>query len=163
MMNRLEAMILRMTAQRAALDWAFTQIQDVPGDLVEIGLGNGRTYDHIREHMPGRRIWAIERKLQPHPSCMPPAQDLLEGDASEGLARLEGAGIALANYDLGGQDPQTPDERAVRLTPLIAAALAPAAAVLVSTQRLPEHPKLRQAETSDEIGQGRVFIYLSAS
>ena len=163
-MNRLDAMILRMTTQRAGLDWAMSQIKDRAGDALEIGLGNGRTYDHMREHMPRRRIWAIERKLQAHPSSMPPAEDVLVGDAAEGLKRLEGAGIVLANYDLGSGKVGTlasdvPDERAATMTPLLVETLSPHGAIVVSTQRLAEHPKLALHPVTDEISRGRVFIY----
>ena len=31
------------------------------GPVIELGLGNGRTYDHLRERLPGRRIIAFDR------------------------------------------------------------------------------------------------------
>ena len=161
-MNRLDAMILRMMSQRAALDWCADQLADRPGDLLEIGLGNGRTYDHLREKLPDRRIWAIDRKLQPHPSCLPPEEDRLIGDAGDELAKLAGAALAFANYDLGSGkvngNPHEPDDRATRLTPLLTDALADGALV-ASTQRLADHPQLALHPITAEIGQNRVYIY----
>lgn len=162
-MNRLDALILRMTAQRAALDWATAAVAERAGDALEVGLGNGRSYDHMRERMPERRIWVIERKLQPHPSCMPPEADLMLGDAADGLEKLAGANLVLINYDLGAMDPLAEDPRATRFTPLMRAALAPEGAFIVATQRLPAEPGLRAAEVSAEIGQNRVFVYESAA
>ncbi len=162
-MNRLDAMILRMTAQRAALDWAMAQVADRPGDALEVGLGNGRTYDHMREHMPGRRIWVIERNLRPHPSCTPPQSDLLLGDAGDGLEKLAGAGLALVNYDLGAMDPLAHDERAARFAPLMRAAMAPRGAFIVSTQRLPESDGLALRPETASVGKDRVFIFESAT
>jgi S-adenosyl-L-methionine methyltransferase len=52
-MTRLDSAIRRLTAQRDLLDWASEEI--APGGLVlELGLGNGRTYDHLRDRLPGR-------------------------------------------------------------------------------------------------------------
>ena len=33
------------------------------GPVLELGLGNGRTFDHLRERLPGRRIVAFDRAL----------------------------------------------------------------------------------------------------
>ncbi len=60
-MSRLDSFIRRLKAQRACLGLAAELIRDVPGPLLELGLGNGRTYDHLREIMPGREIYVFER------------------------------------------------------------------------------------------------------
>ena len=47
-MSRLDSMRRRLTAQIDGLNWAAGQIADLPGDVLELGLGNWRTYDHLR-------------------------------------------------------------------------------------------------------------------
>jgi hypothetical protein len=54
-MTRLDSAIRRLMAQRALLDWAAQDIASRPGLVLELGLGNGRTYDHLRERLPGRK------------------------------------------------------------------------------------------------------------
>ncbi|MEM9552591.1 MAG: class I SAM-dependent methyltransferase, partial [Pseudomonadota bacterium] len=80
-MSRLDSMLRRLSAQRDGLNWAAARIKGRPGDVLDLGLGNGRTYDHLREILPERRIWVIDRVLKCHPSCVPPEQDFLEGEA----------------------------------------------------------------------------------
>ena len=80
-MSRLDSMLRRFTAQRDGLNWAAEQIAPISGDALDMGLGNGRTYDHLREILPNRRVWVIDRILQCHPSCVPPEADFLQGEA----------------------------------------------------------------------------------
>jgi hypothetical protein len=55
-MSRLDSLIRRIRAQRACLNRAADLIKGVPGPVLELGLGNGRTYDHLRELMPDGRF-----------------------------------------------------------------------------------------------------------
>jgi hypothetical protein len=71
-MTRLDSFIRRIRAQRACLNRAADLIKGVPGPVLELGLGNGRTYDHLRELMPERQIYAFDRQLAAHPDCIPP-------------------------------------------------------------------------------------------
>ncbi len=66
-MSRLDSFIRRLEAQRACLAVAAEMIGDLEGPVFELGLGNGRTYDHLRELLPGREIFVCERHLAPHP------------------------------------------------------------------------------------------------
>ena len=136
-MSRLDSMLRRLTAQRDGLNWAATRIGDVAGDVLDLGLGNGRTYDHLRSLMPDRRIWVIDRVLQCHPSCVPPAADFLMGEAAPMLERLAetGAGIALAHYDLGFGVKDEDVAEAARLSPALARIMVPGG-LLVSGQPL---------------------------
>ena len=78
-MTRLDSAIRRLTAQRELLDWA--RGRSAPTGLVlELGLGNGRTYDHLRDRLPGREIYAFERSPAAHPDCYPPEGYLIVGD-----------------------------------------------------------------------------------
>ncbi|MGV6849779.1 MAG: class I SAM-dependent methyltransferase [Marinibacterium sp.] len=144
-MSRLDSMLRRLTAQRDGLNWAAGQIAGRKGDVLDLGLGNGRTYDHLREILPGRRIWVIDRALQCHPSCTPPAADFLQGEAPQMLERLAvlGVGIALAHYDLGRGIKEDDAAEAARLSPALARLMAPGGLIvsgqpLVGLERLPE-------------------------
>ena len=50
-MSRLESFIRRLDAQRLCLDWAAGAVVERPGAVLELGLGNGRTYDHLRARL----------------------------------------------------------------------------------------------------------------
>ena len=103
-MSRLDSFIRRMQAQRACLDWGARAIADLPGPVFEVGLGNGRTYDHLRELLPDREIYVFERRVAAHPSCIPPADRLFLGDVLDTLPKAIarfGRGAALIHTDLG--------------------------------------------------------------
>lgn len=112
----------RMEAQRRCLNWAQEAIQDVPGPVFELGLGNGRTYDHMREVFPNRDIFVFERKIASHPSCVPPDSHLFLGEVVEKLvevrARFDGQ-VALLHTDLGGHNPEKNIIFARKLSPLL--------------------------------------------
>src|SRR5580658_1361624 len=106
-MSRLDSFIRRLQAQRACLDRAAELVHGIDGFVLELGLGNGRTYDHLRELFPARDIYVCERRVAAHPDCIPPDHLLLLGDMFETLpavrARLEGR-VALAHFDAGTGD-----------------------------------------------------------
>ena len=131
-MSRLESMRRRLGAQIDGINWAAGLIQDIPGDVLEMGLGNGRTYDHLRQEITGRRIWVIDRVLKPHPSCIPPQADFLQGEAEEMLQRLaaEGHKMALAHYDFGHGVKEKDVAEGAALSPFIASVMAPGGLVL---------------------------------
>ena len=149
-MSRLESMRRRLTAQIEGLNWAVTQIKDVDGDVLELGLGNGRTYDHLRENLPDRRIWVIDRVLQAHPSCIPPEEDFLQGEADDMLVRLaqRGEKMALAHYDFGFGVKDLDVEEGARLSPFIAA-LMNTGGLVVSQQPLVGFEKISGPDTID--------------
>ncbi len=106
-MSRLDSFIARMQAQRDCLNFLKPAIDAVPGPILEVGLGNGRTYDHLRELFPGRDIYVFERKVAAHPDCIPPDDRLFLGDADRTIdeaARKLGATAALIHTDLGTGD-----------------------------------------------------------
>ena len=134
-MSRLDSMLRRLTAQRDGLNWAAEAIAGMPGDVLDLGLGNGRTYDHLREILPGRRILVIDRALNCHPSCIPPPGDFLQGEAAPMLATLPDASIALAHYDLGFGVKEQAVAEAASLSPAIARVMRPGG-IVVSGQPL---------------------------
>lgn len=149
-MSRLESMRRRLTAQIDGLNWAAAEIAGMDGEVLELGLGNGRTYDHLREILPDRRIWVIDRQLNPHPSCVPPAEDFLQGEAEDMLRALAARGpcIALAHYDFGYGDKSRDVAEGARLSPLIAPLIRPGGLV-VSQQPLIGFTPLAGPETVD--------------
>lgn len=108
-MSRLDSFIRRLEAQRACLNHAARAIRDLPGPVLELGLGNGRTYDHLREILPDREIFVFERQLAAHPASIPDPDHLILGDIRETLpgarARLPGP-AALVHSDVGTGDAQ---------------------------------------------------------
>lgn len=163
-MSRLDSMIRRLTAHRAAIDWAAETLgaaaPAVPGDILECGLGNGRTYDHLRERFPNRAIWVIERSPSPHPDCWPSAELLLKGEAEAGFDRLEADGrtMALVNYDLGTGDKAFTVAEAERLAPRLRDLLAPGG-VLLSVQPLPALPDLQPIDAAETGGGERIVAF----
>ncbi|MEL7126554.1 MAG: class I SAM-dependent methyltransferase [Pseudomonadota bacterium] len=131
-MSRLESMRRRLTAQIDGINWAAAQITGMAGDVLEMGLGNGRTYDHLRQEIPDRRIWVIDRVLKPHPSCIPPAETFLEGEAEPMLKRLyaEGRKMALAHYDFGHGIKEKDVAEGAALSPHIATVMSPGGLIL---------------------------------
>lgn len=156
-MSRLDSVIRRLSAQRAGLNWAAEQLADTPGDLLELGLGNGRTYDHLRSLLPDRRIWVIDRHLNCHPDCIPPEADFLQGDADAMLIRLAEMGVklTLAHYDLGTGVPEQNVAMAKRLAPLLAQVMHPGGLIL-SDQSLPAFEQLPEP---CDIPKGRYMFY----
>ncbi|MFK7764994.1 MAG: class I SAM-dependent methyltransferase [Roseobacter sp.] len=156
-MSRLESMRRRLTAQIDGLNWAARMIDGLDGDVLELGLGNGRTYDHLREALPDRRIWVIDRILQPHPSCVPPEADFLQGEAEEMLVSLKekGAQIALAHYDFGFGVKDLDIAEGARLSPLITDLVVPGG-LAVSQQPL---VGLTQISGPDTIDPKRYLFY----
>ncbi len=156
-MSRLDSMLRRLTAQRDGLNWAAAQIGTMEGDVLDLGLGNGRTYDHLREILPSRRIWVMDRVLQCHPDSMPPAQDFLQGEAEPMLRKLADAGqtIALAHYDFGRGIKSEDVAEAARLSPLIKQVMRPGG-LLISGQPLTGFAQIEGPET---IAPDRYLFY----
>ncbi|TQV79791.1 class I SAM-dependent methyltransferase [Denitrobaculum tricleocarpae] len=86
-MSRLDSVIRRLQAQRACLQQGVDLVRDLQGPVLELGLGNGRTYDHIREICSNCEIFVFERKVAAHPDCIPDDEHLFLGDLSETLPR----------------------------------------------------------------------------
>ena len=157
-MSRLNSVIRRLSAQVDGLEWSLDHIKDIPGDVLEIGLGNGRTYDHLRELIKDqRRIWVIDRGLNCHHSCIPPEGDFLQGEADDMLERLaaQGTRLALAHYDLGHGDNAHDQAESARISPLVAQIMQPGG-IIVSGQPFVGIPELRGPQS---VAVGRYFFY----
>jgi len=127
-MSRLDSYIRRMQAQKLCLDLAARAIGARPGPVLELGFGNGRTYDHLRELFPGRPIYVFDRQINPHPDCVPPAELVRLGDFREMLPRFlrEAPEPAiLIHADVGTGDKIASLRLARDLSPALARLLAP--------------------------------------
>jgi hypothetical protein len=105
--SRLDSFIRRLEAQRACLERAVALLDDLVGPVLELGLGNGRTYDHLRQLCPAREIFVFDRQVAAHPDCIPEPAYLLLGDIRETLPQAVarfGRSIALVHSDLGTGD-----------------------------------------------------------
>jgi hypothetical protein len=162
--SRLDSVIRRLQAQRACLDHAIALIRELPGPVLELGLGNGRTYDHLREHLPGRDIYVCDRQVAAHPDCIPPERFLVLGDIRETLpqlARRIGATAALVHADLGSGDEDASRRQAAQLAPTIAELLC-SGGIVVSDQPL-SAARLQPFAPPEGVKPGRYFLYRAAS
>jgi S-adenosyl-L-methionine methyltransferase len=120
--SRLDSFIRRLEAQSACLNYAVRLVHDLEGEVIELGLGNGRTYDHLRELCPDRRIYVCERRVAAHPDCVPPAELLLLGDMRQTLRDARNwlsNRVALAHLDHATGDVAASKVLADELAPLI--------------------------------------------
>lgn len=131
--TRLEKLLFRLEAQRLCLEWAFKEIEHLPGIVFEMGLGHGRTYDHLRTHLPHRDIYVLDREIDCFDDCIPPDDRLLLGDIEETLVAAAvrfGRKVILAHADLGSYTQAHNLAIAAKLNRSLAAVLAPGAVVI---------------------------------
>jgi hypothetical protein len=159
--SRLDSFLRRLQAQRDCLNVAVAMVGKVPGPVFELGLGNGRTYDHLREACPEREIFVFERQVSAHPDCIPDTAHLLQGDIAETLAavrqRFAGA-VALVHADLGSGNPARDAETAAMISARLPAVMAPGGAI-VSDQEL-NLPQAEALPLPPGVQAGRYFMYL---
>ncbi|MFZ5674399.1 MAG: class I SAM-dependent methyltransferase [Pseudomonadota bacterium] len=160
--SRLERLLYRLEAQHRCLNWAFGEIAGRPGPVLELGLGHGRTYDHMRRHLPGRDIFVFDREIDCFPDCTPDAEHLILGKLSDTLpeARYRFGGKAvLVNSDVGTYDEAINAEIAEVVSAALPALLAPGAIVLSD---LPlTLPKAKALPLPLDVRSERYFLYRS--
>ncbi len=159
-MSRLESFIRRMQAQRDCINLAAGMIEDVPGVVWEFGLGNGRSYDHLRETFPDREVFVFDLKPYAPMEFRPPEDRLIVGDVLQTVpaAAAASAGkVALLHYDVGTGHRDDDVALAHTLSNAIAPALAPNA-IAMGVYEL-SIPGTSALETPEHIGPGRYFIY----
>lgn len=158
--SRLDAFIRRVAAQRACLDHAARLIGGQPGPVLELGLGNGRTYDHLRERFPGRDIYVFDREVAAHPACIPDRAHLRLGDFRETLpafARENRPRAVLVHADFGSHDRIHDAALAAWLGPALAPLLAPGA--IVATDRALAMVNWVALALPDDVAKGDYFMY----
>lgn len=158
--SRLESFIHRIMAQRACLNYAALLIRGLGGPVIELGLGNGRTYDHLRSLFPERDIYVFERRIEAHPDCVPDPQHAIVGDfrvtMPNALARI-GRRAAFIHGDFGSADKAKTAALARWLGPRIAE-LAAAGAIIATDQAL-DAPGLEPIPLPAAVSPGRYFMY----
>ena len=152
-MSRLESHIRRCQAQCKCIERAAELMSELPGPVLEVGLGNGRTYSHIREHLPEREIFVFDRQIAAYPDCIPNADHIFLGEVTETLplavARFAGT-IPLVHVDLA---PEVVRDIAHHLPKL----LRPGGIALAQAEAKAEG--LVPLELPEGIAPGRYFIY----
>lgn len=159
-LTRLDKAIRRLKAQRTCLDWAVGEIAAIPGLVLELGLGNGRSFDHLRARLPERDIYVFERNPQAHPASTPAAERLIVGNLEDTLpaASATFAGkAAFVHSDIGTGDDERNRRFAEWLGPHILTLLAPGA-IVASDQMLPALAAFKIAPP-EGVGEDRYYLY----
>lgn len=134
--SRLDSAIRRLETLRSCLDWAAIEAEQHSGPIMEFGLGNGRSYDHLRKRLPDREIHVFDRHVAAHPDCIPPKHLLWLGDfretAPKAVDRFAGQ-VALIHGDVGSGDDAASQALSRELAPYWAELLRDEA-ILVSDQ-----------------------------
>ena len=159
-MSRLDSFIARMQAQRDCLNFLKPAIDALTGPILEVGLGNGRTYDHLRTLFPRREIYVFERKVAAHPDCIPPDDRLFLGEAREAIPRAAarlGAVAAMIHTDLGTGDHAANVEMGKWLGPALDTLAAPGSYILAN-QPL-DVARWRRLSDPPGVPADRYFLY----
>jgi hypothetical protein len=164
--TRLDRFIARMEAQRFLLNTACAVLREAgasPGPVIELGLGNGRTYDHLRRHLGGRRVIAFDEALKANPESIPPPEDLIIGDirrTAPEFAETFGRIAVLVHADLGN-GVAADDRELERWLPGVICLLARSGASVIASTPL-AHPELIEQPIPPEIDPGPYHAYRRA-
>ena len=159
-MSRLDSFINRISAQRECLNHAVRVIDGTPGPVLELGLGNGRTYHHLLENCRDRDIYVFEWKVTAHADCTPDFDHLFEGDIFNtlpGAADRISAPPVLAHMDLVSNDVER-DARIAEFLSIQLPALMGERAVILSDQPL-NLPDWQIWDLPDGVPFDRYFYY----
>jgi hypothetical protein len=159
-MSRLDSNIRRLKAQRDILNYLAEVDVIPPGVFVELGLGNGRTFDHIREKFPGCRIIAFDRAMGAHGDSLPQGDDLVLGEISQTGKAYYGMGAAMVHADIGTGYVDRDARTLMWLPEMVASMLMPGG---IGVSGLPlEHAALQPMTLPDGVPQDRYFLYRRA-
>ncbi len=159
-MSRLDSAIRRLCAQRDCLEAALEMVSGQAGALLEIGLGNGRTFDHLRSRAGARDIHVFDRQVAAHPDCVPDREHLFLGEFEDTLPRavaLLSRRAVLAHLDVGNGVDAASRECARLVARFLPDLLLPGA-VVVSDQPLGDAAWERQP-LPQGVPLDRYFIY----
>ena len=135
------------------MDWSAKNIHKQRGVVLEFGLGNGRTCDHMRKLLPQRDIAA-------HPDCIPHPAFQFIGDFRDSIPRaIEqlGRSAALAHLDIGTGQKNTSLALASKITPCIEKLLC-VNAIVVSDQEV-ERWRSYKLQLPAGISENRIHLY----
>ena len=159
-MSRLDSAIRRLTSQKIALEWAARKVARLDGIILELGLGNGRTYDHLRSILPNRDIYVFEREIAAHPDCIPEENFQFLGDFRDSLPRANkrlGANSVLAHLDIGTGEKNNSLTLAREIAPFVEKLLLPKA-IIISDQEV-QRWVLKKLPLPVGIAQDKIYIY----
>jgi hypothetical protein len=148
--SALDRFAARLIAQRAYLADAARRVAGLAGPVFEIGLGKGRTFDHLRRLLPGRAIYCFDREHHAPPEESPAAEFLVIGEIQATLPALAerlGTKAALAHCDIGTRKPARDMEFARYLAATLPGVMAPGGIVL--GDRPMESPRLEPLPAPD--------------
>ncbi|MFS4582141.1 class I SAM-dependent methyltransferase [Phaeobacter sp. C3_T13_0] len=161
--TRLDLFIDRMVSQRACLDAAIAQTKGRNEPVFELGLGNGRTFHHMRERIHDRDVYVFERALGSHPDSAPAEHLTILGDVRDTLPAARDRfpdGASLIHADLGGHNREKNDAFARMISPLIKPLLA-LGGLMVSSDRM-YFDAFEEQPLPEGAVPGRCFIYRRA-
>ena len=159
-MSRLESAIRRLQAQKISLDWSAKNIHKQGGVVLEFGLGNGRTFDHMRKLLRERVIYVFEREIAAHPDCIPHPAFQFIGDFRDSIPRaIEqlGRNATLAHLDIGTGQKNTSLALASEIAPCIEKLLC-VNAIVVSDQEV-ERWRSCKLQLPGGISENRIHLY----
>jgi len=156
-MSRLDSFINRMSAQRDILNHVRDNLSLPDGAVMEVGLGNGRTYSHLRENFADRRVIAFDRKFAAHKTLAPEPGDFIEGEIRETGQAFVGTKAALVHADIGtGYEDK--DAITLQWLPDMVVGMLEKQGVAVSGLPL-SHPQLEELPRLPSVEEGRYFYY----
>lgn len=156
-MSRLDSFIRRLTAQRDILNHVQADLGLPDGPVMEVGLGNGRTFNHLRELFPQRRIIAFDRAMGAHASSVPDEDNLVIGEISHTAQAYVGVDAALVHADIGTGYPEKDAVTLTWLPQLVAGMLGPNG---VAVSGLPlDDERLAPLEVPASVPENRYFLY----
>jgi hypothetical protein len=163
--SRLDRMIARLLTQRACLAFAAGQLSRVPGPVLEVGLGKGRTYSHLHLLFPERDIWAFDREVHAPDFSRPPDDRIVLGDFRTSLPGAAGSipgNAALIHADIGTEKRRGDDDLARFVGATLGPLLAPGGLMVGDRETAP--PGCVRIDTPDValpdgIGPWPYFLY----
>ena len=159
-MSRLDSVIRRLQAQRSCINFAAAEINDKDGIILELGLGNGRTYDHMRGILPNHKIYVFERQVNAHLDCIPDDEYLFLGDIEDTIAKAVkklGKSVIMLHTDIGTGDPI----RNRKLAKWLSNSLPPllqSGAIIISDRELSIIGSIT-IDTPEDVPKDRYFMY----
>lgn len=156
--SRLDTNILRLAGCRDCLNHAAEIMSHVDGVIFELGLGNGRSFDHLRMLFPKRDIYVFERKVAAHPRCIPDDEHLYLGNLHETLPRAAErfrGQVALLHADIGGADKEKNLELTAYFARFVPELMKPEGLV-VSSEAV---PGLEPYALPEGVREGSYFMY----
>lgn len=159
-MSRLHSFQNRLNAQKLLLERAADLVKETPGAILDLGLGSGRTYNHMVHLFPDRDVFALDRQVNARPAYIPPSDRIIVGEISETLPfcpqRIDQP-IAVLHNDLGSGDDLSNYCVAQWLAPLISPLITVGGIVLTSFEM--DLPRCEKLPLPEGIKKKRYNIY----